>query len=74
MLWDSQLYHDRLGPQDTVSILKLRDIFVAMEIDSRSSSMLFSNMVALLICQWYVLISTDLDDFIHECSVKKQKY
>ena len=51
MLWDSlpivRLHHDRLGPQDNVSILKLCDIFGAMEVDPRSSSMLFSNMVAL---------------------------
>ena len=34
MLWDSPLHHDRLGPQDNVLILKLRDIFGAMEIDT----------------------------------------
>ena len=40
-----RLHHDRLGPQDPVSI----DFeVVAMEIDLRSSSMLVSNMVALL--------------------------
>ena len=40
-----RLHHDRLGPQDPVSI----DFeAVAMEIDLRSSSMLVSNMVALL--------------------------
>ena len=48
MLWDSQLHHDRLGLQDNVLILKLRDIFGAMEIDPRSSSMLFSNMGAAI--------------------------
>ena len=47
MLWDSQPHRDRLGLQDNALILKLRDIFGAMEIDHRSSSMLFSNMVAL---------------------------
>ena len=53
MLWDSlpvvRLHHDRLGPQDPVSIEfdELHDIFGAMEIDPRSSLMLFSNMVTL---------------------------
>ena len=51
MLWDSlpivRFHHVRLEPQYTVSSLKLRDIFVVMEIDPRSSSILFSNMVAL---------------------------
>ena len=48
MLWDSlpivRLHHDRLGPEDPVTT----DFeVVAMEIDPRSSSMLFSNMVVL---------------------------
>ena len=48
MLWDSlpiiRLYHDRLGPQDPVSI----DFeVVGVKTDPRYSSMLFSNMVEL---------------------------
>ena len=48
MPWDRQLQQDRLGLQDNVLILKLRDIFGAMDINPKSSSMLFSNVVALL--------------------------